>query len=160
GAVPAAGATERNGEVAFSFADIVRHQIDEQALNALEEFTGLGKGTDVTADLGILAGVFAQPRHEVRVREEAHVEDEIRIGGHAIAIAEADERNQHGALIGILEALGNEMAKFMYVEFRRVDDNVGEFADGLHELALVPQAFAHGKMFAEGVRAARLAVAA
>ncbi len=41
GTVAAAGASEGDREIAFAFADVVRHQVDEQTLDALQEFAGL-----------------------------------------------------------------------------------------------------------------------
>ena len=52
------------------------------------------------------------------------------------------------------------MAQLMDVELRGVDDDVSELADRLHQGPLVRQAFAHGIVFAEGMRTAGLAVAA
>src|ERR1700683_314350 len=80
------------------------------------------------------------------------------IGGHAVAIAETDQRNEHGTLLGIFETLGDEVAEFVDIEFGGVDDHVRKLADRLHELALVAQAFAYGKMLAERMGTTRLAV--
>src|SRR5580704_3267628 len=79
GAVAAAGATEGDRQVALPFADIVGHQVDEQALDALEEFAGLRERTDVFANLRVLASETAQARHEMRIGQEAHVENQIGV---------------------------------------------------------------------------------
>src|SRR5260370_14579307 len=63
-------------------------------------------------------------------------------------------------MVGILETLGDEVAKFVDVELRGVDDYISELADGLHEGAFVVKAFAHGQGFSQRMRPARLAVAA
>ncbi len=52
------------------------------------------------------------------------------------------------------------MAQLVDVEFGCVYDDVRELADGFHELAFVAQAFTDGKMLAQRMRTARLAVAA
>ena len=41
----------------------------------------------------VAAGPPAQRRHEVRVRQAAHVEDEIGVDRHAVLEAEAEERD-------------------------------------------------------------------
>ncbi len=43
GAVLAAGAPKCNGQIALSFANIVRNQIDEQIRDTVNEFLCLGK---------------------------------------------------------------------------------------------------------------------
>src|SRR5882724_5461202 len=159
GAVPAAGAAECDGEIAFAFGDVVGDQVNKQALDALQEFACLWERTNVTAYLGILTGEFAQTRDEMGVGKEPHIENQVGIGGHGIAVAETDHGDEHGTLVGIFEALGDEMAQLVDVELGGVNYDVGEFSDGLHEPALMAQAFADGEMFAEWVGAAGLAIA-
>ena len=50
-------ATKRDGQVAFPFADVVRNQIGKQTLHSPQELPSLRKGTDVLADLRVLACV-------------------------------------------------------------------------------------------------------
>ena len=69
----------------------------------------------------------------MRIGKKTHVEHQVGIRGNAVVIAKADDRNEHRALVGILEALGDEVAQFVNVELRGVDDHVGELADGLHQ---------------------------
>lgn len=52
------------------------------------------------------------------------------------------------------------MAEFVNVELGGINDHVGEFTDGLHELALVDKAFAYRKMLAKRMGTPRFAVAA
>src|SRR6201992_2261145 len=99
----AAGAAEGDRQITFAFADVVRDQVNEQAFDALQKFAGLRKRTDVLADFWILPGEAAQTRNEMRIGQEAHVENEIGVGRNAVTIAEADARNQHRALFGIAE---------------------------------------------------------
>src|SRR6266851_3959744 len=95
----------------------------------------------------------------VGIRQEAHIENQIGIAGYTVAIAKADDGNEHGTLVGILEALGDKVAQLVHVELRSVYDHIGEFADRLHHRAFLAQAFADGNIFSERVRAPRLAVA-
>src|SRR6267154_542711 len=105
----ASGAAKGNREIAFSFLDVMRNQIYKEPFDALQKFAGLREGADVAADLGIFSGEAAQAGHKVRIGKEAHIEDEIGIGGHAETIAEAHHGYQHGTLVGILEALGDKV---------------------------------------------------
>src|SRR5271167_2128144 len=92
GTMAATGATERYREITFAFCNVVRDQIQQQALDAAQEFARLREGTDVARDAGILAAEWTQARHEMRVGQKAHVEDEIGVRRNAIAKAEADDR--------------------------------------------------------------------
>jgi len=84
---------------------------------------------------------------------------QICVGRHAIAIAEAHDRDEHGALVWIFETLGDEVAEFVDVELRTVDDDVGELR-WAPSCGVPGGGFAHGNIFTKRVRAARLAVAA
>src|SRR4029077_8391182 len=121
-------AAKGDGEIAFSFADVVRDQIGQQAFDAAQKFSGLGKRTDVAADFRIFAGEGAQARDEMRVGKKTHIENQVGVRGNSIAIAETDDGNEHGALVGILEAGGDEMAQFVNVELGGFDDHVGELS--------------------------------
>jgi hypothetical protein len=61
----------------------------------------------------------------MRIGQEAHVEDEIGVSGYPVAVPETDHGDQHGALLGTLEALRYEVPEFVDVEFGGVDDHVG-----------------------------------
>src|SRR5215469_3159108 len=138
----------------------MRNQVGKQALDAAQEFSGLRERANVLANLWIRAVVWAQTWNEMRIGKKAHVKDQVRIRRHAITIAKADHGNQQRPRVGILEARGNEVAKLVHVELRGIDDHIGEFADRLHQRALVAQAFAHRIVLSEGMRTARFAIAA
>jgi len=160
GTVFAASAADGDRQITFAFADVVRDQVGEEAFDATEKFAALRERANVLLDFGIFASVAAQGRDEMRVWQKAHVENQVGVGGHAVLVAKANDGDQHGAVVGILEALGNKVTEFMDVELRGVNHHIGQLADGLHERALVAQTFANGQSFAEGVRPARLAIAA
>src|SRR5579863_9318011 len=124
--MPPAGAAERNGEIAFAFGNIMRDQIQQQAFDATEEFAGLREGADVARDAGIFAAELAQARNKMRIGQEADIEDQVRVRGNAVAKAEADDGNEQGAAAGILEAINDELAQLVNVEFRGVNDDVRE----------------------------------
>src|SRR5579859_308514 len=160
GTVFAASAAEGNRQVTLAFANVVRDEVGEKALDAAEKFSRLREGPNVFLDFGIYSGEAAQSGDEVWIGKEAHVENEVGVRGDTVLVAETDNGNEHGTLVGILEALRDELAKLVDVELGGVDNHIGEFADRLHEGAFVAQAFADGKSFAEGMGAAGLAVAA
>src|SRR5271170_4462194 len=156
----ATGAAERDGEIAFALGNIVRDQVQQQAFDAAEEFAGLREGTDVASDAGIFAAEFPQARDEMRIGQKANIEDQVRIRGNAIAKAEADGRDEQRATAGILEAIDDELAQFVNVEFRGVDDDIGETANGRHAAAFEANALGDGIIGAERVRTAGFAEAA
>src|SRR5690242_7105033 len=66
-AVLPAGAAEADGQVALSFADVVRQQIDQQLADAGNKFPSLGKRADVLGDLGVASGEGPQLRDKMRI---------------------------------------------------------------------------------------------
>src|SRR5271155_4441130 len=156
----AAGAAERDGEIAFALGNIVRDQVQQQAFDAAEEFAGLREGTDVAGDAGIFAAEFPQVRDEMRIGQEADVEYQVRIRGNAVAKPKADDGDEQRAAAGILEAINYELAKLVDVEFRGVDDDIGETANGRHAAAFEANALGDGIIGAERVRTAGFAEAA
>src|SRR6185503_12338960 len=114
----------------------MRNQVVQQAVDAPEEFRGLRKGADVAFDLGILAGKFREMRDEVRIRQEANVKNQIRIGRQTIAITETHQRNQQGPLGAALKFARNKLPQLVNIEARGVDDNVGQLANRRHQFAL------------------------
>src|SRR5690348_9695602 len=159
GAVFAAGATESNRQIAFAFANVMRNEVGKKALNTAEKLAGLRERTDVLLDFGILACIAAKARDEVRIWQETDVENEIGVRRNAKLVAKTDDGHEHRTLVGILEALGDEVAQLVDVELSGIDAHVSEFADGFHESAFVTQTFADGERLAEGMRAPCFAVA-
>src|SRR5277367_357086 len=156
----ATGAAERDGEIAFALGNIVRDQVQQQAFDAAEEFAGLREGTDVAGDAGIFAAEFPQVRYEMGIGQKADVENQIRIRGNAVAKAEADDRDEQGAAAGILEAVNDELAELVDVEFRGVNDYVRETTNGRHAAAFEANAVGDGIIGTQRVRTARLTEAA
>src|SRR5690242_9215568 len=115
----------------------MRNQVSKQAFDASQEFAGLRKRADVLAYLRIRAIERAQSRNKMRIGQKTNVKDEVRIRRNAIAIAEADDRHEQRPRFRIFEACGDKVAKLVNIELRGVDDQIGEFADRLHQRALV-----------------------
>src|SRR5215467_10298758 len=153
-------AAERDGQITLSFANVMRNQVGQQALDAAQKFAGLWKRADVLTDFWIRSVVRTQTWNEMWVGEKAHIKDQVCIRRHAIAVAKADDGNQQRPPVGILEARGNEVTKLVHVELRGIDDHVGKFANRFHQSSLVAQAFAYRIILAQRMRTPRLAVAA
>ena len=71
-------------------------------------------------------------------------------------VAYGDVAGLAWAVARVLKALGDELAQLVDVELGRVDDEVGNLADGRHETALLVNALADGELAAERMGAARL----
>ncbi len=93
GAVFAAGAAYRDGQITFPFADVMRDEVGEQAFDAAEKFTALRKRADVFLDFGIFPGVAAQGRDKVGVGQKADVKNEVGVRGDAVLVAKAYDGN-------------------------------------------------------------------
>lgn len=73
-AVMAAGATKRNRQIRFAFADIVRQEIDEQFRDLTDELRGLRERTDITRHAWMTAGQLLELGYVVGVWEKANIE--------------------------------------------------------------------------------------
>ncbi len=90
--------------------------------------------------------------------QKSHVENQVRIRGHSVAVPETHDRNQHRPLVRVLETLRDEVAQFVHVELRGFNHHIREFADRVHQRAFMRQTFPHGKILSQRMRAPRLAV--
>src|SRR3984885_4121112 len=102
-------------------------------------------------------------RHEMRIGQEPHVEHQIGIVGHAVFESEADAGDENSLLCArgsVLKAVGQVRAQFVNVEFRGVDDEVSDRADGAQMAPFGRQGSAYGSAGSEGMRTARLAESA
>ena len=155
--MPPAGAPQRDRQIAFSFLNVVRNQVQQQAFDSAQELARLRKGTDVTCHARILSAEGAQARHKVRVRKEAHVEHEVRIRWNAVAESEAYYRDKQRAPPRVLKAVDDGLAQFVHVEFRGVDDDICQPAYGSHASALFAYSFSDGLTASERMGAPRFA---
>jgi len=116
-AVLAAGAAEGYGEVALTFLDIVREQVEHEVGDLCQEFLGLGEFADKGGDFGVLPGELAELWDEVGVGEEADVEYHVGVEGDAVFEAEAETGDKQVlALVFVAEALENVGAELVDVE--------------------------------------------
>src|SRR5215831_13729335 len=85
--------------------------------------------------------------HEMRVGKEANIENKVSIFGHALAKSEAYTRNEDALFLRLLvEDLVDVCAQFVHVEFRCVDDEVGQAADRAEVSALFFQGRLHRRI--------------
>src|SRR5260370_37698235 len=92
GAVLAAGTAEGDGQIALAFMDIVRQEVDEEIGDARNELAGLRERANIFRDAGIASRQGAKFRDKVRVRQEAHIEDQVGVLRNALAESEAHAR--------------------------------------------------------------------
>src|SRR5260370_28010948 len=78
-AVLPARAAERNCQVALALSNVMRDQVGQQAFDAPQKFSRLGKRPDITAHLWVFSGESAQPRHEGWLRQKSDVENQIAV---------------------------------------------------------------------------------
>src|ERR1700678_4154521 len=76
GTVLAAGATEADGEITLAFVDVMRQQINQEIRNAVNKFLSLGKRPDVFGHARMPSRKPTKLRHEMRVRQKKHVENQ------------------------------------------------------------------------------------
>ena len=90
-AVAAAGAADRDRQVALALGDVGGDEELEQRQQAAVELAGLGPGLDVLADLLVQAGQRPQLVDVVRVGQEADVEGEVGVARRPVLEAEGEQ---------------------------------------------------------------------
>src|SRR5260370_2302390 len=93
--MPPPGAAKCNRQVALPLADIVGDQISQQSFGAPQELPSLRKGADIAGHARVAPGELAQPRHETRIRQKAHVENEACAGWAAPLLAKTHPATHH-----------------------------------------------------------------
>ena len=77
-------------------------------------------------DGAVAAGPPPQRRHEMRVRQAAHVEHQVGVDRHAVLVAEAEERHRPAArATRSRDSAHEELPQLVDRHVRRVDDLVG-----------------------------------
>ena len=107
-----------------------------------------------------MPGLLAELGNEVRIGQEAHVEDEVGVERHAVLEAEAQAAHQQAlGLFLVAESLLDVRAQFMHVEVGGVDEGVGDVANRIEQLALFDDRAFDGLGSAQRMGPARLGVA-
>src|SRR5262245_1537669 len=85
-AVTSSGTADGQSEIGTPLALVERQGEVEQPEEAFDELASLGPFEDEAGHLGMASVELAQPADEVRIDEEARVEHEVGVGGHAILV--------------------------------------------------------------------------
>src|ERR1700689_4204432 len=109
--MPPAGAPQRNRQIAFSFLNVVRNQVQQQAFDSAQELARLRKRTNVARHTRIFPAERSQTRHKVRIGKEAHVEHEVRIRWNAVAESEAYYRDKQRPPPRVLKAIDDGLVQ-------------------------------------------------
>jgi hypothetical protein len=102
----------------------VRQQVGEKPFDSPQELAGLGKRTNVSRNFGILPRKSFQLWNKVRVRKEAHIEYQIRVGRNPVTITKAHYRYKQWAFAPALKAPHDELPKLVNIEIGGVDHGV------------------------------------
>src|SRR5216110_2663196 len=111
----AARTTKRDRQITLPFGNVMWNQISQHPLNPLKELSRLRIRKDESPDLGILSAKTPQPRHEMGIRQESHVEHKVAVARQAVLIAKANQRNQEWPLVRRLKTLSYKMPQLMHV---------------------------------------------
>src|SRR5205807_1841097 len=153
-------APEGDRQITFALADVMGNQISQQTLEAPEEFTRLGEGSDIAGHFGIASRKLAQPGNKMRIGQKAHIENQVRVGRQTVPISEAHQGNHQRPFASALKPIDDELPQFMDIKPRRVDDDVSQFSNWRHQTALMAQDFAHRPIVTQRMGASRFAEAA
>ena len=109
----------------------------------------------------VVAGERLQGGHEVGVGQEAAVEHQVGLGGHAELVAERHHGEDDGrGLVADVVVLADVVAELVHRVVRGVQHEVGHLADGPQRLPLLPDALDGRLVDGQRVRPPRLVVAA
>src|ERR1700754_4430190 len=83
-AMLAAGASKSDGEIAFTFLDVVRQEILHQICCPIEKLGRFRKITNVFCDFWNFYRQLQEFRDEVGIGKKSEIEDKIRLGRNSI----------------------------------------------------------------------------
>src|SRR3954469_23138438 len=160
-AVSPARAADPDRQMSLSLAPVRGQQVVEQRDQPVVEVVQAVRVLDVVAYRAVEPGEVAQLVLVVRIGEEAHVEEEVRVARGAVLEAVRHER--HGQLAE-LAVVGQHLVRHHLAEPRGgevggVDRHVGALLQRLEQLALLLDRARHLPALGERVAAARLLVA-
>ena len=115
----------------------------DEVVDPVEEGAGGLLAEHEVAHGGVEARQRAQLLDPVRVGQEAAVEDEVGVEGHAVLVPEGHHRRAHARLRLVAEQLGDPLAQLVDVQLAGVDDDVGPGPHRLEESALVDDGLGH-----------------
>ena len=164
GAVFAAGAAHRNGQLAFALLDVERQRILQKALVAFQQFLCLRVAHDKIHHLLIQAGLVLELRHIEWIGQAADVQHQVCLRRHTELETEGHDGEPHGPLGPAVpqEQIADALFILCGGEQCRIDGVVGPLLKGLKDLTLNGKSLPGGDVFrdADGMAAAGLAVTA
>src|SRR5947209_19860571 len=92
-AMAAAGAADGDGKIRFALALVARQQRLQPGAELIEQRRKIRISRDVLADRAVLARQRLQSGDVMRIAQEAHIEDEIRIARQALAERERGDED-------------------------------------------------------------------
>src|SRR5690242_14311820 len=117
--------SEGDRQIALPLAYVMRQEVYQQLRNSSDELPRLRKGPNIFRHLRIAPGQRTKLRNEMWVRQEANVEDKIRVLRHSVLESEAYARDQDVlARLFFVKALRDIGAQFVNIELRGVDHQV------------------------------------
>src|ERR1700694_1915304 len=142
-AMASAGAADADRQVGFSLSQELRQKKIEKMVQFFLELLHFFGAAQVGDHRGVAARQRFQFRHVVRVRQKAHVENQICIKRHAVFVSERHHRYTERALLGdAANGVGELFLEGGQRQRRGIDDHVRGVAYRLELLALCRDAFA------------------
>ncbi len=130
-------APHRDRQVMTSLTLVSGDQDLEEVPESCEEPVGCPLIHHVIDDLVVETTKRPQVVHPVWVREESHVEDDVRIEGQSVLVAERDDGDLEALLSrSCLEVRSHLGPQLPDGEIRRIDQQVGTLAERFHQFAL------------------------
>src|SRR5215467_13222494 len=159
-AMAAPGAAEGHGEVCLALPLVEGEKESQEVLDLGEQRPALLEGHHELLHSRVAPIQALEAVHEVRVGQEANVEDEVGVVGRAVLEAEGHQRHGEG-IRGALGAVAFDEALLELVDgqSRGVDDAVRALAQVGERATLGPDALQHAALPRQGMTPPRLLVA-
>src|ERR1035441_4210407 len=136
---------EGDRQVTFSFANVVRQQVDQQVRDAGHKLRRLRKRTDVLCHAGVLPVQVLESWNVVGIRQKPDVKHQVAVRRHAVAKPEAGDVDLNGRLIALpAEAFTDKIAQLVDGEPGGIDDQVRHGANRRQLRALALDAAGDG----------------
>src|SRR5215813_6110260 len=96
------------------------NQIGQKRFDALQELAALRIGQNESSHFLIFSRIRTQTRHEMWIRQESHIKNQVAIAWKSVFVTKADQGNEQWPLIGAAKTFGDEVTQLMNVELRGV----------------------------------------
>ena len=115
-----AGTAESDHKAALSLPPVKRQRILEQRPDPAVKSVGLLKGKHIIIDRRVASGQKAQRGDVKRIRQAAHVKNQIGVGRNPVLKSKRQNRDLHRRLLGISEQGGNPLPELRRAQIRGV----------------------------------------